>query len=159
VAETQRQKRITGRVMHEFKHGRLKSGPGGKAGAVKNRGPSRLRKLARRDSKASAAMSITFAEPRRRKCGAARLSRNRGKIACRCVFVRESTKAIWVERMSKNLPRTVKWRLMHAPTARRNYPEGALQESSAAPQRAVLRWQSANWKTLSASIDSCVDSA
>jgi len=32
-----RQKRITGRVMHEFKHGELKSGRGGKAGKVKNR--------------------------------------------------------------------------------------------------------------------------
>ena len=30
MAETARQKRITGRVMHEFKHGELKSGRGGK---------------------------------------------------------------------------------------------------------------------------------
>jgi hypothetical protein len=37
MAETSRQKRITGRVMHEFKHGELKSGRGGKAGNVKNR--------------------------------------------------------------------------------------------------------------------------
>ncbi len=37
MAETERQKRITGRVMHEFKHGELKSGPGGKAGLVKSR--------------------------------------------------------------------------------------------------------------------------
>lgn len=37
MAETARQKRITGRVMHEYKHGELKSGPGGKAGKVKNR--------------------------------------------------------------------------------------------------------------------------
>jgi hypothetical protein len=37
MAEAARQKRITGRVMHEFKHGELKSGPGGKAGTVKNR--------------------------------------------------------------------------------------------------------------------------
>src|SRR6201991_955511 len=34
MAETARQKRITGRVMHEFKHGELKGGRGGK---VKNR--------------------------------------------------------------------------------------------------------------------------
>jgi hypothetical protein len=27
MAESARQKRITGRVMHEFKHGELKSGP------------------------------------------------------------------------------------------------------------------------------------
>src|SRR4051812_47540924 len=32
-----RQRRTEGRVMHEFKHGELKSGPGGKAGKVKNR--------------------------------------------------------------------------------------------------------------------------
>jgi hypothetical protein len=37
MAETSRQKRITGRVMHEFKHGELKSGRGGKGGPVKSR--------------------------------------------------------------------------------------------------------------------------
>lgn len=37
MAETPRQKRITGRVMHEFKHGELKSGPDGKGGPVKSR--------------------------------------------------------------------------------------------------------------------------
>jgi hypothetical protein len=37
MAESERQKRITGRVMHEFNHGELKSGPDGKAGPVKNR--------------------------------------------------------------------------------------------------------------------------
>ncbi len=37
MAESPRQKRVTGRVMHEFAHGELKSGPGGKAGAVKSR--------------------------------------------------------------------------------------------------------------------------
>jgi Family of unknown function (DUF6496) len=37
MAETARQKRITGRVMHEFKHGELRSGPDGKGGSVKSR--------------------------------------------------------------------------------------------------------------------------
>jgi len=37
MAETSRQKRITGRVMHEFKHGELKSGRAGKGGKVKSR--------------------------------------------------------------------------------------------------------------------------
>jgi Family of unknown function (DUF6496) len=37
MAESSRQKRITGRVMHEFKHGELKSGRSGKGGKVKNR--------------------------------------------------------------------------------------------------------------------------
>jgi hypothetical protein len=37
AAETPRQKRITGRVMHEFKHGELKSGRSGKGGTVKSR--------------------------------------------------------------------------------------------------------------------------
>ena len=37
MAESARQKRITGRVMREFKHGELKSGRGGKAGKVKSR--------------------------------------------------------------------------------------------------------------------------
>jgi len=34
---TPRQRRTTGRVMHEFKHGELKSGAGGKGGKVKKR--------------------------------------------------------------------------------------------------------------------------
>jgi hypothetical protein len=37
MAPTSRQKRITGRVMHEFKHGELKSGRSGKGGKVKSR--------------------------------------------------------------------------------------------------------------------------
>src|SRR4029077_6194118 len=32
-----RQRKTWGRVMHEFKHGELKSGPGGKGGPVKSR--------------------------------------------------------------------------------------------------------------------------
>src|SRR5437868_6344588 len=32
-----RQRKTAGRVMHEFKHGELKSGPGGKGGKVKSR--------------------------------------------------------------------------------------------------------------------------
>jgi len=34
---SERQRRTEGRVMHEFKHGELKSGPGGKGGKVKSR--------------------------------------------------------------------------------------------------------------------------
>ena len=34
---TERQRRTEGRVMHEFKHGELKSGKGGKGGKVKSR--------------------------------------------------------------------------------------------------------------------------
>src|SRR4051794_619403 len=37
AATSARQKKTTGRVMHEFKHGELKSGPGGKGGRVKSR--------------------------------------------------------------------------------------------------------------------------
>jgi hypothetical protein len=37
MPESSRQKRITGRVMHEFKHGELKGGRSGKGGKVKNR--------------------------------------------------------------------------------------------------------------------------
>jgi hypothetical protein len=35
--ESPQQKKVVGRVMHEFAHGELKSGPEGKAGKVKNR--------------------------------------------------------------------------------------------------------------------------
>jgi hypothetical protein len=37
VKASPRQRRTEGRVMHEFKHGELKSGPGGKGGKVKSR--------------------------------------------------------------------------------------------------------------------------
>jgi uncharacterized protein DUF6496 len=37
MAQSSRQKRITGRVMHEFKHGELKSGRSGKGGKVRSR--------------------------------------------------------------------------------------------------------------------------
>ena len=37
MAVSSRQKRITGRVMHEFKHGELRRSRGGKGGKVKNR--------------------------------------------------------------------------------------------------------------------------
>jgi hypothetical protein len=37
MAPSSRRKRITGRVMHEFKHGELKSGPRGRGGKVKSR--------------------------------------------------------------------------------------------------------------------------
>ncbi len=37
ASQSSRQKRITGRVMHEFKHGELKSGRGGKGGKIKSR--------------------------------------------------------------------------------------------------------------------------
>src|SRR3954454_812570 len=37
AATSPRQRKTTGRVMHEFKHGELKSGPGGKGGKVKSR--------------------------------------------------------------------------------------------------------------------------
>jgi hypothetical protein len=37
MVPSSRQKRITGRVMHEFKHGELKSGRGGRGGKVKSR--------------------------------------------------------------------------------------------------------------------------
>jgi len=36
-ADTEAQRDVTDRVMHEFKHGELKSGPGGKGGKVKSR--------------------------------------------------------------------------------------------------------------------------
>ncbi len=35
--ESPSQRKTAGRVMHEFKHGELKSGPGGKGGKVKSR--------------------------------------------------------------------------------------------------------------------------
>ena len=37
IKETPTQRRTTGRVMHEFAHGELRSGPGGKGGKVKSR--------------------------------------------------------------------------------------------------------------------------
>ncbi len=68
MAESSRQKRITGRVMHEFKHGELKSGRSGKvksrgqaiaialqeAGASKTDSPKRNRRNLRRTERKEA---------------------------------------------------------------------------------------------------------
>ena len=69
ASKTPRQKRITGRVMHEFKHGELRSGRGGKvknpqqaiaialeeAGASKYESGTRNRRNLRRTEKKEAA--------------------------------------------------------------------------------------------------------
>ena len=60
---TERQRRTEGRVMHEFAHGELKSGPGGKGGKVK----SRKQAIAIALSEAGASNYKSKAENRRAK--------------------------------------------------------------------------------------------
>lgn len=60
MAETSRQKRIAGRVMHEFKHGELKSGRGKNAGKVKNRRQAIAIALQRADRPARARGQNTY---------------------------------------------------------------------------------------------------
>jgi len=57
---TPRQRKTVGRVMHEFEHGELKSGPGGRAGKVK----SRRQAIAIALSEAGASKNQTTAENR-----------------------------------------------------------------------------------------------
>src|SRR5262249_19301243 len=61
-----RQRRTMGRVMHEFKHGELKSGPGGKAGKIKSRRQAiaiALKEAAPRNTKAKAGTSAISRNP------------------------------------------------------------------------------------------------
>ena len=60
---TPRQRRIEGRVMHEFKHGELRSGRGGKGGKVK----SRRQAIAIALSEAGASKYQSASENRRRE--------------------------------------------------------------------------------------------
>ena len=60
---TPRQRRVEGRVMHEFKHGELRSGPGGKGGKVK----SRRQAIAIALSEAGASKYRSASENRRRE--------------------------------------------------------------------------------------------
>jgi hypothetical protein len=55
--QSEGQRKTAARVMHEFKHGELKSGPGGKAGKVKN--PKQAIAIALRESGASNEQSPT----------------------------------------------------------------------------------------------------
>ena len=85
MAESEPQKRITGRVMHEFKHGELKSGRGGKAGTVKNRRQVIAIALEEAGATKGAATAInaTSAEPSRKKQRAGPDSRSARKVAYR----------------------------------------------------------------------------
>lgn len=68
VKATRGQRRTEGRVMHEFKHGELKSGPGGKAGKVK----SRKQAIAIALSEAGASKYDSAAKNRRNRARTAR---------------------------------------------------------------------------------------
>ena len=66
MAESSRQKRIAGRVMHEFKHGELKSGRSGKGGLVKSRRQAIAIAL-EENTKLPGVTVVTFIEPNARK--------------------------------------------------------------------------------------------
>lgn len=67
-ASTTKARRTEGRVMHEFKHGELKSGPGGKGAKVK----SRKQAIAIALSEAGESRNKTKAQNRRAKAKTAR---------------------------------------------------------------------------------------
>ena len=67
-----RQKRITGRVLHEFKHGELKSGRSGKGGKVKSRRQAiaiALQEAGASNTTAPSVTAVTFVGPSRKKQG------------------------------------------------------------------------------------------
>jgi hypothetical protein len=99
-----RQRKTMGRVMHEFKHGELKSGAGGRPErskvAVKPL-PSRLRRPAPRNTKAKARTSAISQNPNARKPSVIRI--NRSAKASRTWAREDGEKAaqLWAERMRR----------------------------------------------------------
>ena len=74
-----RQRKTMGRVMHEFKHGELKSGPGGKAGKVRSRRQAiaiALKEAGASNTRASARTGATSPSPSARRRAATLISRS-----------------------------------------------------------------------------------
>jgi hypothetical protein len=99
-----RQRKTTGRVMHEFKHGELKSGPGGRAGKVKvavRPLPSRLKRPVPQNTKAKARTSAISQNPNARKLAVTRINR---RVRASRMWVRadgEKAAPLWAERMRR----------------------------------------------------------
>ena len=95
---TRRQRRTTGRVMHEFKHGELKSGPGGKGGKVKSRRQAiaiALKEAGASRDASKAANKRTFRKTRRKESrGETYQQRAEGKSRVGARGKPESTSAI-----------------------------------------------------------------
>lgn len=132
MAPSSRQKRITGRVMHEFKHGELKSGRGGKGGKVR----SRRQAIAIALEEAGASK---YESPRRNRRNLRRTeskeARGRtaqqereGKSHAGAYGKRESTKAMAGRNARKPTARGRKVRRHPFPQARWTYPSGTLRQ-------------------------------
>jgi Family of unknown function (DUF6496) len=123
MAESSRQKRITGRVMHEFKHGELKSGRGGKAGKVKNRRQAIAIALqeagaSKYDSARRNRRNLHRTEQKEAKGRTAQQERE-GKSHVGAYRKRESTKAMAGRNSRKQTTRG-----RHAAAARARQPDG-----------------------------------
>jgi hypothetical protein len=123
ASETPRQKRITGRVMHEFKHGELRSGRGGKGGKVKSRRQAIA--IALEEAGASKYESGTRNRRNRRRtekkeaAGRTTQQEREGKSRVGAYRQRESTRA-----MSGKDARKITARGRKAATARTRKPDG-----------------------------------
>ncbi|HEY1781046.1 MAG TPA: DUF6496 domain-containing protein [Roseiarcus sp.] len=99
MAESARQKRITGRVMHGFKHGELKSGPGGKGGPVKSRRQAIAIALEEAGDSKNESDTRNERNLHRIKTKEAEGKEREGKSHVGASGKRESSRALWVARM------------------------------------------------------------
>ena len=103
-----RQRKTMGRVMHEFKHGELKSGPGGKAGKVRSRRQAiaiALKEAGASNTRASARTGATSPSPSARRRAATPYQQEReGKSHVGARGRRESSAAMG----GKNATRTTR---------------------------------------------------
>jgi len=96
MTNSSRQKRITGRVMHEFKHGELKSGRGGQGGKVKSRRQAvaiALQEASKYDSDRRNQRNLRRTEKKEAKGRTAQQERE-GKLHVGARRKRESTEAM-----------------------------------------------------------------
>jgi hypothetical protein len=134
AAESSRQKRITGRVMHEFKHGELKSGSGGKGGKVKNRRQAIA--IALEEAGASKHESNRHNRRNRRRTegkearGLTAQQEREGKAHVGAYRKRESTKAMAGKNARKQTPRG-----HDAAVARARKPDGHTRQELYAKAR------------------------
>ncbi|HEX2594395.1 MAG TPA: DUF6496 domain-containing protein [Rhizomicrobium sp.] len=114
---TPRQRKTIGRVMHEYEHGELKSGPGGKAGKVKSRKQAiaiALEEAGASNYESAKKNAAHFAKTKRKEArGKTGQQEKEGKRHVGADGARESSRAMG----GKNATRTTK-RGQHAANAR-----------------------------------------
>jgi hypothetical protein len=96
-----RQRKTTGRVMHEFAHGELRSGPGGRGGKVKSRRQAiaiALKEAGASKYESERENKRNLARTKRKEARGQTYQQERRPLACRCARpAREQPRDGWCE--------------------------------------------------------------